>query len=37
MLLLSGIVFGNPHAKHLTSLAMTQLVKQAREHFVHTT
>ena len=29
--LLSEGVFGNPHSKNLTSLAMTQLVEQARE------
>jgi selenocysteine lyase/cysteine desulfurase len=32
MALLSDGVFGNPHSKNLTSLAMTQLVEQAREY-----
>lgn len=31
MALLSEGIFGNPHSKNLTSLAMTQLVEQARE------
>lgn len=30
--LLRRDVFGNPHSKNLTSLAMTNLVEQAREH-----
>ena len=32
MALLSNEVFGNPHSKNLTSLAMTQLVEQARAY-----
>jgi molybdenum cofactor sulfurtransferase len=32
MALLSDGVFGNPHSKNLTSLAMTQLVEQVREY-----
>lgn len=32
MALLSGGVFGNPHSKNLTSMAMTGLVEQAREY-----
>jgi molybdenum cofactor sulfurtransferase len=32
MALLSGGVFGNPHSKNLTSLAMTELVEQTREY-----
>lgn len=32
MLLLVRRVFGNPHSKNLTSLAMTDLVEQARDH-----
>jgi len=32
MALLCDGVFGNPHSKNLTSLAMTQLVEQAREY-----
>jgi selenocysteine lyase/cysteine desulfurase len=32
MALLNDGVFGNPHSKNLTSLAMTQLVEQAREY-----
>jgi len=32
MALLSENVFGNPHSKNLTSLAMTQLVEQARDY-----
>ena len=32
MALLSDGVFGNPHSKNLTSLAMTQLVEQARDY-----
>jgi selenocysteine lyase/cysteine desulfurase len=32
MALLCEGVFGNPHSKNLTSLAMTQLVEQAREY-----
>lgn len=32
MALLSDKVFGNPHSKNLTSLAMTQLVEQARDN-----
>jgi selenocysteine lyase/cysteine desulfurase len=31
MALLSEGIFGNPHSKNLTSMAMTQLVEQARE------
>lgn len=30
--LLTGGVFGNPHSKNLTSMAMTALVEQAREY-----
>jgi selenocysteine lyase/cysteine desulfurase len=33
--LLNDGVFGNPHSKNLTSLAMTQLVEQAREYVLH--
>ncbi len=32
MALLSNGVFGNPHSKNLTSMAMTHLVEQAREY-----
>jgi selenocysteine lyase/cysteine desulfurase len=32
MALLEGGVFGNPHSENLTSLAMTQLVEQARTY-----
>ena len=32
MALLTGGVFGNPHSKNLTSMAMTELVEQAREY-----
>ena len=32
MALLSDGVFGNPHSKNLTSMAMTQLVEQARDY-----
>ena len=32
MALLNDNVFGNPHSKNLTSLAMTSLVEQAREY-----
>jgi molybdenum cofactor sulfurtransferase len=32
MALLSEGIFGNPHSKNLTSLAMTQLVEQARDY-----
>ncbi|CAG0927927.1 molybdenum cofactor sulfurtransferase [Thermoflexales bacterium] len=32
MALLGDSVFGNPHSKNLTSLAMTQLVEQARDY-----
>jgi len=32
MALLSDGVFGNPHSKNLTSMAMTRLVEQAREY-----
>lgn len=32
MALLSDGIFGNPHSKNLTSMAMTRLVEQAREY-----
>lgn len=32
MALLTGDVFGNPHSKNLTSMAMTELVEQARAY-----
>jgi selenocysteine lyase/cysteine desulfurase len=32
MALLSEGIFGNPHSKNLTSLAMTRLVEQTRDH-----
>src|SRR5689334_9602271 len=32
MALLAGDVFGNPHSKNLTSIAMTDLVEQARAY-----
>ncbi|MEZ4669374.1 MAG: aminotransferase class V-fold PLP-dependent enzyme [Anaerolineae bacterium] len=32
MTLLSNNVFGNPHSKNLTSMAMTERVEQTREH-----
>ncbi len=32
MALLSEGIFGNPHSKNLTSMAMTQLVEQARDY-----
>jgi molybdenum cofactor sulfurtransferase len=32
MTLLSNGVYGNPHSKNLTSMAMTHLVEHAREH-----
>ena len=32
MALLQELVFGNPHSKNLTSLAMTELVERARAH-----
>ncbi len=35
MALLSEGVFGNPHSKNLTSMAMTQLVEQARDYVLH--
>jgi molybdenum cofactor sulfurtransferase len=35
MALLCDGVFGNPHSKNLTSLAMTQLVEQARDYVLH--
>src|SRR5947208_14005982 len=35
MALLSDGVFGNPHSKNLTSMAMTKLVEQARECVLH--
>lgn len=35
MALLCNGVFGNPHSKNLTSLAMTRLVEQAREYVLH--
>jgi len=35
MALLSDSVFGNPHSHNLTSMAMTRLVEQAREHVLH--
>jgi selenocysteine lyase/cysteine desulfurase len=35
MALLADGVFGNPHSKNLTSLAMTQLVEQAREYILN--
>ena len=35
MALLCDGIFGNPHSKNLTSLAMTQLVEQAREYVLH--
>jgi selenocysteine lyase/cysteine desulfurase len=34
MVLLQGEVFGNPHSKNLTSLAMTHLVEGTREHIL---
>lgn len=34
MALLQGEVFGNPHSKNLTSIAMTQLVERTREHIL---
>ncbi len=33
--LLIDNVYGNPHSKNLTSLAMTQLVEQARDYVLH--
>jgi selenocysteine lyase/cysteine desulfurase len=33
--LLSEGIFGNPHSKNLTSMAMTRLVEQAREYVLH--
>ena len=35
MALLNRQVFGNPHSKNLTSLAMTELVEQARAYVLH--
>jgi molybdenum cofactor sulfurtransferase len=35
MALLCNGVFGNPHSKNLTSLAMTQLVEQTRDYVLH--
>ncbi|MFN8595364.1 MAG: aminotransferase class V-fold PLP-dependent enzyme [Anaerolineae bacterium] len=35
MALLSDSVFGNPHSKNLTSLAMTDLVEHARDYVLH--
>lgn len=35
MALLNEGVFGNPHSKNLTSLAMTQLVEQVRDYVLH--
>ncbi|HTP10841.1 MAG TPA: aminotransferase class V-fold PLP-dependent enzyme [Anaerolineae bacterium] len=35
MALLCDGVFGNPHSKNLTSLAMTHLVEQARDYVLH--
>ena len=35
MALLANGVFGNPHSKNLTSMAMTQLVEQARDYVLH--
>jgi selenocysteine lyase/cysteine desulfurase len=35
MALLNDGIFGNPHSKNLTSMAMTQLVEQAREYVLH--
>ncbi len=32
MALLSGDVFGNPHSKNLTSMAMTERVEQTRDY-----
>lgn len=32
---LNSGVFGNPHSKNLTSMAMTHLVEQAREYVLH--
>lgn len=35
MALLSEGVYGNPHSKNLTSMAMTRLVEQARDYVLH--
>jgi selenocysteine lyase/cysteine desulfurase len=35
MALLSEEIFGNPHSKNLTSMAMTRLVEQTREYVLH--
>lgn len=35
MALLSNGIFGNPHSKNLTSMAMTELVEQVREYVLH--
>jgi molybdenum cofactor sulfurtransferase len=35
MALLSEGIFGNPHSKNLTSLAMTRLVEQTRDYVLH--
>lgn len=35
MALLNDGVFGNPHSKNLTSLAMTDLVERARDYVLH--
>ncbi len=35
MALLNEGVFGNPHSKNLTSMAMTRLVEQARDYVLH--
>ncbi len=35
MMMLNGHVFGNPHSKNLTSMAMTERVEHARETVLH--
>src|SRR5690349_17351748 len=35
MALLSEGIFGNPHSKNLTSMAMTELVEQTRDYVLH--
>lgn len=35
MLLLNDEIFGNPHSKNLTSMAMTELVEHARDYVLH--
>jgi selenocysteine lyase/cysteine desulfurase len=35
MALLAGGIFGNPHSKNLTSMAMTRLVEQTRDYVLH--